>query len=32
MTKNVAILFYLKKRANAKEQKVQLYMRITVEG
>jgi site-specific recombinase XerD len=32
MTKNVAILFYLKKRANAKEQKVPVYMRITVDG
>ncbi|MBS7563727.1 phage integrase SAM-like domain-containing protein [Mucilaginibacter sp. Bleaf8] len=32
MTKNVAILFYLKKRANAKEQKAPVYIRITVDG
>ncbi|RFZ94811.1 site-specific integrase [Mucilaginibacter conchicola] len=32
MIKNVAILFYLKRRANANEEKVPVYVRITCEG
>jgi len=32
MIKNVAILFYLKKRANSKEEKVPVYVRITCDG
>ncbi|SDH12963.1 site-specific integrase [Mucilaginibacter gossypii] len=32
MIKNVAILFYLKKRTNAKEEKVPVYVRITCDG
>jgi hypothetical protein len=32
MIKNVAILFYLKKRTNAKEEKVPVYVRITCNG
>lgn len=32
MIKNVAILFYLKKRANSKEEKVPVYLRITCDG
>ena len=32
MIKNAAILFYLKKRANSKEEKVPVYVRITCDG
>ncbi|WPU91856.1 Arm DNA-binding domain-containing protein [Mucilaginibacter sabulilitoris] len=32
MIKNVAVLFYLKKRANSKEEKVPVYVRITCDG
>ncbi|MEO3404888.1 site-specific integrase [Mucilaginibacter sp. CAU 1740] len=32
MIKNVAVLFYLKKRANSKEEKVPVYIRITCDG
>jgi site-specific recombinase XerD len=32
MIKNVAILFYLKKRTNSKEEKVPVYVRITCDG
>jgi site-specific recombinase XerD len=32
MIKNVATLFYLKKRANSKEEKIPVYVRITCEG
>ncbi|WPV01665.1 site-specific integrase [Mucilaginibacter sp. cycad4] len=32
MIKNVAVLFYLKKRTNSKEEKVPVYVRITCDG
>ena len=32
MIKNVAVLFYLKKRTNSNEEKVPVYLRITCDG
>jgi methionine synthase I (cobalamin-dependent) len=32
MIKNVAVLFYLKKRTNSNEEKVPVYVRITCDG
>jgi hypothetical protein len=32
MIKNVAVLFYLKKRTNSKEEKIPVYVRITCDG